>query len=69
MTEQEEFFRVTPAYNLNRRRVSPAAILRPNDLFTHTQRVSGMAAVLRDERLQLTASPSGQLRARPVRVA
>ncbi|MDW3218566.1 MAG: hypothetical protein R8F63_08110 [Acidimicrobiales bacterium] len=53
MNEEARTFRIAPAYNL--------------DLFTQTHRVRGTAAVLRDERLQLTASPSGELQARPVR--
>ncbi|MEM7140025.1 MAG: hypothetical protein AAF548_03270 [Actinomycetota bacterium] len=56
-------------YNLNERRISPAALLRPNDLVTRTHRRARMAAILRDERLQLTASPSGELQTRIVRVA
>ena len=58
-----------PMYNLNERRISPAALLRPNDLVSRTHRKARMAAILRDERFQLNTDASGRLEARLVRSA
>ena len=53
-------------YNLNEHRISPAALLRPNDLVTRTHRRARMAAILRDDRLQVTTDTTGAFTARLV---
>jgi|GEM_PF-2382335 len=55
-----------PVYNLNQHRISPAALLQPNDLVTRTHRQATMAAVLRDQRLQVTTDTTGATTARLV---
>ena len=54
--------------DLNERRILPAAFLRPNDLFTRVHNRTRMAAVLRDERLQVATAPSGEVQGRIVRL-
>lgn len=55
-----------PMYNLNAQRISPAALLQPNDLVTRTHRRARMAAILRDQRLQVTTDTTGAVHARLV---
>lgn len=51
-------------YNLNRKRISPRTLLRPNDLVTRTHYQARLAGILSDERLQLTTNAAGATSAR-----
>ena len=59
----------TPMSNLNEGHVSPTALLRPNDLLTRMHNRAGLGAVLRDERLQVATSPSGEILGRLIKSA
>jgi len=53
-------------YDLNSKRVSPSEILRTRDLTPATSRLAGMAAVLREPRLQVSCRDSGQMELRMI---
>lgn len=53
-------------YDLNPKRVSPAEILRTQDLTPAATRLAGMAAIPRDRRLQVRCQVSGEMELRMV---
>ncbi len=53
---------LAPVYDLNTRRISPAALLRPNDLLVRTRRRAATSAILRDARIQVATGSGGDLR-------
>ncbi len=53
-------------YDLNSKRISPEEMLRTRDLTPAASRRAGMAAVLRDNRLQVRLHQSGELELRVV---
>lgn len=53
-------------YNLNEKRISPAALLQPNELLTRTHRKAQSAAILREARLQMSFTANGRPEARLV---
>ncbi len=64
--EPQAKVRVARMYNLNERHISPAALLRPDDLFSRIHREARTAAILRDKRLQLATDEAGEPAARVV---
>jgi len=56
-------------YDLNSKRISPEEMLRTRDLTPAASRRAVMAAVLRDNRLQVRLHESGQLELRAVETA
>ena len=69
MATNETLKGVLPVYNLNENRISPAALLQPNDLVTRAHRRARMAAILRDQRLQVATDTTGAVTARLVQAA
>jgi len=55
-----------PMYDLNPKRVSPEEMFRTRDLTPGASRRAGMAAVLRDNRLQVRLRETGELEMRMV---